>query len=273
MTCTKESKSMDDTAKLIARIHTRLCLTEAALPEEYSFASLPLCIIDSVFSIQTKYDAVVKPLVWRWCDFQQPKWDVYRGPRCQERSIAEFLAVLNRESNQREDFESLASQVFKNRQRTSSKSGILKAEAVHRFATALHHCGINTFEDMKEANKINIAEESVKTIPGQRSGITFTYFRMLAGSDDLIKPDSMVRRFVAEALGTTHEAVTTADAGRLVTAAAAELRKMHPKLTVRLLDYAIWKYESESAARKTQRRRSGRECATLCPQSRRDNHG
>ena len=43
----------------------------------------------------------------------------------------------------------------------------------------------------------------MRAIPGQRSGISLTYFFMLAGSDDLVKPDRMLGRFLRGCL--SHE--------------------------------------------------------------------
>jgi hypothetical protein len=72
-------------------------------------------------------------------------------------------------------------EVFRNRQRTSSRSGILKAEAVYRFAGALVVCGIDTISDAADAERMTGASKIIETIPGQGSGISFTYFCMLAG--------------------------------------------------------------------------------------------
>jgi hypothetical protein len=74
--------------------------------------------------------------------------------------------------------------LFANRQRTSSRSGILKAEAVYLFAKALLAAGINKFSDLRDRGKLTDAEMRVKEIPGQGSGITFKYFLMLSGEDD-----------------------------------------------------------------------------------------
>lgn len=44
-------------------------------------------------------------------------------------------------------------------------------------------------------------EAEITQIPCQRSGISLRYLYMLAGSEEFIKPDRMINRFVYEATG------------------------------------------------------------------------
>ena len=66
--------------------------------------------------------------------------------------------------------------VFQNRQRTSTKSGILKTEAVLMFAKILIKSGISSFKDVEKLFKSEDLENKIKKIPGQKSGISFKYF-------------------------------------------------------------------------------------------------
>lgn len=102
--------------------------------EEYGYASLPLCVIDSVFSIGVRYESV-RNVIDRYCrrfglPKQAPKGTV--PPREQQESITAFLARVVPMDTDR-----LAAEVFGNRQRTSARNGILKADAVVQFAGAL----------------------------------------------------------------------------------------------------------------------------------------
>lgn len=92
--------------------------------------------------------------------------------------------------------------VFKNRQRTSSKNGVLKAEATYRFVRTLRDHGTECLQDVPAAMACPEVE-AIRSIPGQRSGISLQYFWMLAGSDDLVKPDRMVIRYLESALHRT----------------------------------------------------------------------
>ena len=40
-----------------------------------------------------------------------------------------------------------------------------------------------------------LLEKKIKEIPGQKSGLSFKYFLMLVGNENLIKPDRMIIRY------------------------------------------------------------------------------
>ena len=88
-------------------------------------------------------------------------------------------------------------------------------------------------------------ERAVRAIPGQGSGVSLRYFWMLAGSDDFVKPDRMVLRFLQAALG---RPVPVAEAQRLLSDAAEQLKAKYAHLTPRLLDYAVWQYQRQQAS-------------------------
>jgi DNA-binding transcriptional regulator YdaS (Cro superfamily) len=73
-------------------------------------------------------------------------------------------------------------------------------------------------------------------VPGQGSGVSWHAFAMLVGLDD-VKPDRMVRRFVAGALG--RATVSAEDARALVIETAIGFG-----VSPRALDYAIWSHVS-----------------------------
>jgi len=208
-------------------------LANGELGVEYTYASLPLCVIDAVFSIGVRYEGTTRPTVLRFCASRG--WEPYSELRREGyHSIAEFIGILNGLSDQ-----ALAEQVFNNRQRTSSRNGILKAKAVKLFADALLRAGINNFTDLEDEEKCAVAERIVQGIAGQKSGISFKYFRMLAGDDDHVKGDRQIISFVSNALG---RQVSSQEAETLVKAASRVLRIRHQRLVPRLLDYLIWDY-------------------------------
>src|ERR1700728_4672511 len=126
---------MSELDLLIIHIRSKLDLT--ALPDEDNYSSLPFCVIDAVYSIGARYEST-----WRTvCDFR--KWAKWEGK--QEHSINDFLDLLR---PYRGRWEVLGTEVFRNRQRTSSRSGILKAEAVYRVCVALQRCGGDILADM-----------------------------------------------------------------------------------------------------------------------------
>ena len=127
----------------------------------------------------------------------------------------------------------MAEQVYKNHQRTSATNGILKADAVARFACCLRSHSIESLHDVPKVANSQRFEAEIKAIPGQGSGISLRYFWMLAGSDQFIKPDRMVLRFLGSALS---RAATVQEAGPLMIAACQLLVVKYPQLTLRLLD-------------------------------------
>ena len=189
-----------EAAALLRYIKVNLTsLEEARLPDEYYYASLPLCVIDAVFSIGVRYEST-RRTVKHWCQSQVPAWPtIVRIPSTEMRrgshTIRQFINMLKGKS-----FELIAQTAFNNRQRTSTRNGILKAEAVYKFAMVLEKVGIDDFNDMVDQERTERAKSCVIQIEGQKSWISFDYLQMLAGSDYHVKADRMLRGFVADAL-------------------------------------------------------------------------
>ena len=130
---------------------------------------------------------------------------------------------------------------IRNHQRTSSRNGILKAEAVLHEARILEHEGVGVPADLAGASeeRLDHLRGRWSAVPGQASGISWRAFCMLVGLAE-VKPDRMIRRYVARALGRSGEsAVGVEEARDLVMATAA-----HLGVSPRALDYAIWAHQS-----------------------------
>jgi hypothetical protein len=128
-----------------------------------------------------------------------------------------------------------------NRQRTSTRNGILKAEAVLREARILEREGVAVPADLADADpeRLEHLRREWSSVPGQGSGVSWRAFSMLVGLAD-VKPDRMVRRFVAAALGRPNQSAVRADEARVLVMATAARLGVAP----RDLDYAIWAYQS-----------------------------
>ncbi len=228
----------DNAAERLADYILRTGLKPLPLPKEFYYASLPICVIDAVYSIGVSYSST-RNTVARFCDRQN--WTMSLPPGAErlngEHRISGFLKLIDGGTA-----DQLADDLFGNRQRTSSRSGILKAEAVRRFASALFAEGIDDFGDLS-MERLAPAERTVRQIPGQRSGISFDYFRMLAGDDQLIKPDRMVQRYVARAIGGSSTQITPDQVRDTVQQAVTHLSPQGPSWTPRVLDFAIWEAE------------------------------
>ncbi len=213
-------------------------LATARLGREYEYHSLPLCVIDAVFSIGVHYRNAQKA-VESWCASQKPVWPIYAQGNVARPTIGDMI-----EASCGLHGEALTDRFFGgNRQRTSSSSGILKADAVLLFAATLRDPGVDDFTEIRNETCVLRAEQAIMCIPGQRSGISFRYFMMLAGDESFVKPDRMICRFVADAVGC--DDVLPSHAATAVVEACAKLTPEFPNLTPRLLDHLIWGHQRQ----------------------------
>lgn len=142
-------------------------LDTVKLSESYYYASLPLCLIDAVFSIGVKYTAV-QNAVRRYCRyFSLTEYDWERDVSKASHTISELVSSIENIG-----VEQCADSVFQNHQRTSPRNGILKVEAVRRFAKTLQLYGVETFSDMRNDKLNTQTEREIMSIPGQTSGLS-----------------------------------------------------------------------------------------------------
>ncbi|OZI06992.1 hypothetical protein BWI93_17145 [Siphonobacter sp. BAB-5385] len=225
----------------------KLDFSNPKLDPEYYYAHLPLCVVDSVFSMGVKYESVrnvvrrMEPLVGHTLFRDHGSLPI---DPAQQISVAAFLEKVEHESP-----EKLALEVYRNKQRTSTLNGILKAEAVSRFLRVLADFDVQYFQDVPRLITDTNFEQKIKRIPGQASGICLSYFFMLAGNDQLIKPDRMVRDFLKAITGST---VTLEEAQVLLAEVSSQLVLKGYEMNPRLLDNLIWNYQ-----RKLPKRLSG----------------
>ena len=228
----------DDVQKLANHCRKVLDLKEAKLSPEYFYQSLPLCIIDAVFSLGVKYEGT-RRTVKRYCDY----FNLERIRKSREAIPSKDEQESVESFKQKMDslgLEKFTKDIFRNRQRTSTKSGILKSEAVLRFASVLCKFGVNYFQDISKVISDEMFEKEIMNIPGQTSGLSLGYFFMLSGSNEFIKPDRMVLRFLEAAL---ERRVSPGKAKELVTKTVSNLRSSYHGLTPRLLDNEMWKFQ------------------------------
>lgn len=206
--------------------------------EEY-FASVPLCAINAIFSINTKYEAVLNALN-RFCDHfdlelaHPTKGQIPSADK--QKTVSEIYNLIKDISP-----DTLASDIFKNKQRTSTTNGILKADASLRVIKILKDFGVETYQDIHKILDNETFEGCIKGIPGQSSGTSLKYFFMLTGSKDQIKPDRMILGFIKDATGLT---LQPKDALSLIRQSVDDLKKEgYKSLTARHLDNLIWNFQ------------------------------
>jgi hypothetical protein len=202
-------------------------------PTPTTYASSALAVIDSIWSIGVRYTGV-RNVIERYRQLR-----VAQGANPDDDTPADLVAAIEQLGGPEAFADAL-----RNRQRTSSKSGILKAEAVLLTARVLVDAGVQRPSDVLDAHheQLDRLRAAWVLVHGQGSGISLDYFLMLSGIEG-VKGDRMIRRFVAQALGLTNELAVDAErAVKLVRGAAGRIG-----VDDRQLDFAIWNHESERA--------------------------
>ncbi|MEO8396064.1 MAG: hypothetical protein ABI700_23930 [Chloroflexota bacterium] len=225
----------NDIQQLIAHCHASLDMTSLKVAEEYGYANLPLCVIDAVFSIGVNYKST-ENTINRFCNHFGISKLIAEGVENQpEFSIADFIQLYEENS-----IEFMTRQIYRNSQRTSTRNGILKAEAALRVAETLAKFDVNYTPDVAKVINAPAFEVAFRQIPGQRSGISLRYFYMLAGSEENIKPDRMIMRFIQTAVG---RRANVDECHLLLVETCRRLSVDYPELTPRALDHQIWQFQ------------------------------
>ena len=208
------------------------------LSQEYFYGHLACCVMDAVHSIGVRYEST-RQIPIRYCETYGLKRLRLSGTGLPEPEEQEPLSTL---VSRIEDIghERFANEVVKNRHRTSATNGILKTEAVLRFAQCLTRQGIETFQDLLAFRNNLELEAAIKTIPGQKSGIAWRYFWMLAGDEQGVKPDRMILGFLKTASDRTWLPDQAVD---IICQLCDHASLEEYRLTPRSLDHAIWNWQ------------------------------
>ena len=191
----------DNQSKILKLCREKLLLSTAKLSGGFYYNSLAFCLIDAIFSIGVRYSCV-KNTVKRYCDkFGLEMCHLETTEPLDKHTITDFLSNINKYMDS--DYGQGA--IYRNRQRKKTKNGISKAEAVYREANILKNFGINNIYDLrrylKENEDHNSLEREFMNVTGQHSGISFSYFLMLAGDENHMKIDRWIERFTKMATG------------------------------------------------------------------------
>jgi hypothetical protein len=216
----------EDVARLVARCREFLGPVESWVAPVGYPDGLALCVLDSVWSIGVRYGGV-EAVLGRYRVLREND-----GAVAARDGLTELVAVIDRLGGPDGFAVAMA-----NRQRTSTRGGMLKADAVLRCARGLIDVGVVSTVELRGGgtDRLLAAERAWRAVPGQRSGISWRYLRLLAGAQE-VKPDRMIIRFVAVAIG---RVPTAGEAATLVISAAASLGA-----DIRGLDHRIWRHQS-----------------------------
>ncbi|MEU4518829.1 hypothetical protein AB0F52_08920 [Amycolatopsis sp. NPDC024027] len=94
-----------------------------------------------------------------------------------------------------------AADVLENRGRTSTRGGVLKAEAAVRYAEVLAGSGVHAVGDvttlLPDLTRLDVVESRLRAVPGNGGhDVRLGYLWMLAGTDEHVKPDRKVLRWL-----------------------------------------------------------------------------
>ncbi|MCV7367715.1 hypothetical protein CRI77_16265 [Mycolicibacterium duvalii] len=203
-------------------------------PRERRWVSLSLCILDAVWSIGANYDNVVVPLTRNLAK----EFGVDRPvvPMTDALDVDPLPVTRLGELG----VEELARRT--NRQRTSTRGGILKADAVLRHINEFVKHDVTTLRDgidlLADSDRFAAVDKDLRSIPGEGArGVRRNYLWMLIGQDDLIKPDRMVLRWFR------HHGVIVdpADARDIITALVPIVsQRLRRDVTAWEIDHALW---------------------------------
>lgn len=196
------------------------------------YKSLPICILDAVFSIGVRYTSVVNVVNSYIGTFDLTISRTQADAT--EHTIRDFLANVAKYDT----IEDFSKNVLHNMQRTSSRNGILKAEACREVALVCQKHGINTLRDFNDYADKAALDKDIKSVRGQSSGIMLKYLYMLAGDENRVKPDRHIVRFIKETCAL--QKLTDDDAQVIMARAVEILKPEYPNITVRFLDSLIW---------------------------------
>lgn len=194
----------------------------------YKEPSIVIGVIDSIFSIGSKYESTIK-VVNRFIK----KININRNE--DDYTTKEFIRDFVTFSD-----EELANDIFKNRQRTSTTNGVLKAAAVKQIINIFDDNGIQTKKDLLNHKNIKEVERQVRTVKGQASGVSFDYIMMHAGDENRFKPDRHIYTFFEKIL--EYGKLTENELEKAFFDELAIVKEVYPYFTARSLDSLIWEY-------------------------------
>ena len=231
----QEARSMNDfrpqseREQLIDAIVRAIPLDNLHLPDEFFPAHLPVALIDAIVRSRFRQGESSAPISERYCrHFGIARIRAERLSPLPARG-QESLGDLIRRYDEL-GLDAITSEVFGIRRHRPGQ-GSTRAANVLRAATVLRSIGIDVLQDMS-ARPADEVHEALESLPGL-GRLSARRVLMYAGSDDFVRGDVHVRRFVAR--GLRRRSVSPADAEALVREAAYELI-----VSPRFLDRAIW---------------------------------
>lgn len=194
-----------------------------------NYQSLPVCLIDCVYSLRAKYYRVTVPIVKRYAS-------IYMDGNIE--SPRDTVSNLIQHIEECSGPKAFADRVLENHQELGGKAHIPKENALLQLATYLKLLHIETIDDFRNFESPELLEIVVRAVKGMGDAGT-NYLFMLAGDPNRCKPDVHIHHCIRDACG---EDVTNEECQILFQETVEIFKTEYPALTVRGLDGIIWRY-------------------------------
>lgn len=194
----------------------------------YHYQSLPICIIDCVYSLRAKYEATTLRVVQRYAD-------AFMGG--DKNAAGDTVSSLIDRMDECGGPRSFADSIFQNHQKLG-RSLIPKEDAVYQLAHYLKLLQIDTLEDFRQFESPELLEVVIRAVKGiSDAGVNYLF--MLAGDPDRVKPDVHIHHCIVDACGRD---LSNEECQTLFSEAVELLKTTHKGLTVAALDNVIWRF-------------------------------
>ncbi len=191
----------------------------------YNYHSLPICLIDCIYSLRAKYFAVTVPIVERYAK---------RFMRGNKYAAGDRLDDVFNHIQSCGGVQAFVDNTLKNHQKLGAN--IPKEEVFLALTNRLLALNIHTIEDFQQFKDQELLEREIRSIRGMGdAGVNYLF--MLAGDPNRCKPDVHIHHCITDACG--HD-VSNEECQIILTEAVSILKRSNSGLTVRQLDGIIW---------------------------------
>ncbi len=217
----------ENALKLLDYIKNKIGIRYSSMPNYYQ--SIPICILDDIYSLQSKYETITFPTIKRYADYFL-NGDLYTA----NYSIDDFIGDLEREG-----LTFIMMNVLNNRQFVGGRR---KIDVCYDVAKKLQKLGIQTFDDFNNYADKEYLTFNLRQIKGVGDAAV-AYLFMLIGDDNRVKPDIHIHHCIFDAIG--HD-VSNDECQTLFKEVSDQIIEEMPFATPRFLDGLVWKYYSKA---------------------------
>ena len=217
----------ENAKKLLDYIKNEIGIRYTSMPNYYQ--SIPICILDDIYSLQSKYETITFPTIKRYADYFL-NGDLYTA----NYSIDNFIDDLDSKG-----LSFVMMNVLNNRQFVGGRR---KIDVCYDVAKKLQKLGIQTFSDFNNYADKDYLTFNLRQVKGVGDAAV-AYLFMLIGDDNRVKPDIHIHHCILDAIG--HD-VSNDECQTLFKEVSDQIIKEMPFATPRFLDGLVWKYYSKA---------------------------